>query len=75
MFANQPEFKITSETGKKILEWCESGIDELKSAIDEMKQQTKLEDVVNVWTKYKQYQTEKDFVEAKDEMKNKLKQE
>ena len=25
LFANGPEFIITSETGKKILEWCESG--------------------------------------------------
>ena len=72
MFANTPEFVITSETGKKILEWCENGIDELNLAIDEMKQQSKIEDVATIWSKYKQFQTEKTFIAVKDEMKSKL---
>jgi hypothetical protein len=27
LFANQPEFRITAETGKAILNWCNSGSD------------------------------------------------
>jgi len=72
MFANQPEFVISSETGKKIFDWCENGVDELQEAIAEMKAQTALASVAYVWSKYKQFQTDASFVAAKDEMKIKL---
>lgn len=71
MFANEPEFIINSETGKKILEWCENGVDELKLAIDEIKQQSDINGVGAIWLKYKQFQKEKTFLDAKDEMKTK----
>jgi len=28
LFMNKPEFKLTSDTGKQILEWCKRGVDE-----------------------------------------------
>lgn len=38
LFMNQPEFVITSETGKKILEWCNSGkavdMEEIKARLE-----------------------------------------
>lgn len=73
MFANEPEFVITSETGKKILEWCENGIDELKLAIEEMKAQTTLDGLKECWSKNNIFQKEPLFVAAKDELKTKLK--
>ena len=71
MFANEPEFIINSETGKKILEWCENGVDELKLAIEEINQQSDINGVGAIWLKYKQFQKEKTFLDAKDEMKTK----
>ena len=36
LFANKPEFIITSETGKMILDWCNSGITENTISVKEM---------------------------------------
>lgn len=69
MFANDPEFIITTETGKKILDWCENGIDELKLAIEEMKNQKDLEGLKNCWSKYNQFQKNDEFVTAKENLK------
>jgi hypothetical protein len=44
----------------------------VKEAIAEMKAQTVLSNVANIWSKYKQFQTVDSFVAAKDEMKIKL---
>jgi len=64
MFANTPEFVITSETGKKILEWCENGIDELSLAIKEMDEVKSLSEITVVWKKYVGLQTDKEFIES-----------
>ena len=42
------------------------------NAISEMRMQTDLSKVADIWSKYKQFQSNKQFVEAKDEMKTKL---
>ena len=42
------------------------------NAISEMRMQTDLSKVAEIWSKYKQFQANKHFVEAKDEMKTKL---
>ena len=68
MFANEPEFIVTSETGKKILEWCESGIDELKIAVEEMISVTSFEGINEVWKKYIRFNKEKDFIFACQDM-------
>jgi hypothetical protein len=67
MFANQPEFIITAETGKKILEWCENGIDELKNAVTEMEAVESREQMGTVWNKYLQFQKEDKFLTATKE--------
>lgn len=64
MFANTPEFIITSETGKKILEWCENGIDELSLAIKEMDEVKSLSEITVVWKKYVGLQSDKEFIES-----------
>lgn len=64
MFASLPEFVITSETGKKILEWCENGIDELKQAVEEMEGVKYYEEMLAIWNKYPQYKEVTEFKTA-----------
>lgn len=68
MFANQPEFIITSETGKKILDWCENGIDELKEAITEMQEVKTLDEVTAIWKKHVRFQSEAEFIKVTKEL-------
>lgn len=74
LFADKPEHIITSETGKRLIEWANSGVDEEKQnfefAMYEMKQCSTLEDVKQVWSRYKKYQTEEEFINLKEIMKN-----
>lgn len=64
MFANSPEFIITAETGKKILEWCENGIDELNLAINEMDNAKDRADMSVIWDKYVGLQNDPNFKES-----------
>lgn len=68
MFANQPEFILTSETGKKILDWCENGIDELKEAITEMQAVKTLDEVTEIWKKHIRFQSETEFIKVTKEL-------
>lgn len=74
LFADKPEHVITSETGKRLVEWANSGVDEEKQnfefAMYEMKQCSNLEDVKQVWSRYKKYQTKEEFINLKESMKN-----
>jgi hypothetical protein len=62
LFADKPEFIITSETGKQILKWCESGItlDDIRSKIDAS---TSMEDLVSIYKEYPTFynQLEKEY--------------
>ena len=62
LFMDKPEFKITSETGKKILDWCNSGSETLnipspqKISIDEVKQKiTYTNTITELLALYKQF--------------------
>lgn len=68
MFANQPEFILTSETCKKILDWCENGIDELKEAITEMQAVKTLDEVTEIWKKHIRFQSETEFIKVTKEL-------
>jgi AAA domain len=68
MFANKPEFVISSETGKQILEWCESGIDELKTAISELESCKTREEMDAIWKRYFVLQKEEKFIESAKKM-------
>ena len=72
LFADKPEFIITSETGKLLKEWCESGLvvkTELEIGIEEMQVVTSKEEMAVVWKKYPRLQTNPEFVKVKDERK------
>jgi hypothetical protein len=46
----KPEFIITSETGKRIIDWCNSGVNEvelLKSKIKDCKNEVELNSLYN----------------------------
>jgi len=72
LFSDVPEFVITEEVGETIKNWCESGIDEKKLAIEEMSKSSDIDQLKEIWSKYKSLQTDKDFVAIKDKRKNEL---
>jgi hypothetical protein len=73
MFMNQPEFVITEETGRKILEWCERGeVDQLKvksielqDRLDSIRLQLEtaetIEHVKTIWDDNFDLQADRDF--------------
>ena len=69
LFENINPFVITEATGKQIANWCDSGVSELAIAINEMEIVANIEDLKNCWSRYKNLQTNKDFIKIKDERK------
>lgn len=63
LFMDKPEFIITSETGKIIKEWAESGVDEYKLALKELKDCKNLDCTKQIWAKYPQYHNVEEFKE------------
>ncbi len=75
LFADKPEFVITAETGKQLIEWCNSGevvISELEKGCAEMENVLDIEELKTIWLKYKSLQTNAQFVKVKDLKKNEL---
>jgi len=72
LFMDKPEFIITSETGKTLINWCNDGVNELNVAINEMETVATIDDLKVIWSKYKHLQTENKFIEVKDKRKNEL---
>ncbi|HEU5168433.1 MAG TPA: AAA family ATPase [Chitinophagaceae bacterium] len=58
LFIDKPEFKITTETGKKILEWCNSGVDvtfdDISKRIGDCKSLRELLDLYKMHPQYKE---------------------
>ena len=72
LFEGKQPFLITEETGEEIAKWCNSGESVIKVAIDEITIVATAEDLKTVWSKYKNLQTNVDFVAAKDKRKEEL---
>ena len=75
LFMDKPHFIPSEETGRILLEWCESGEEApsaLQLGISEMESVTTIEQLKTVWGKYKALQTEKDFIAIKDKRKEEL---
>ena len=51
LFMNKPEFVINSATGKKLIAWCNEGID-LKDVVDQIEACTTLEGLRHIYQKY-----------------------
>lgn len=72
LFEGKNPFLITEETGELIANWCNSGESQLKVAIDEMNLVSTIDELKNIWTKYKNLQTNKEFIQSKDKRKEEL---
>lgn len=66
IFMNKPEQIITTETGKKLMDWANSGIDDFEIALTDIKNSQTTSELQATWTCYKQYQTNPKFMAAKD---------
>lgn len=82
LFKNKPEFVITEETGKQILDWCHEGVeatplpkpipslaDEMAKAIKLMEDAESLEDLKRIWDVNKMFHENDNFRQAKDDHK------
>lgn len=72
LFEGQNPFLITEETGELIANWCNSGESQLKVAIDEMNLVATIDELKVIWSKYKNLQVNKEFIESKDKRKSEL---
>lgn len=75
LFMDQPSFVITPETGRKLMDWCNSGevaLTALETASKEMSEVKTIDELKTVWTKYKSLQTDAVFVASKDKRKEEL---
>jgi len=72
LFANKPEFVITIETGRKILEWCNSGTN-LKDARDKIKAAKTVDELKVLYNQYSEWREllEYDFKLQKDTINSK----
>lgn len=71
LFMDEPEFIINSSTGKKLIEWCNSGIS-LEDVKLEIKQSESLDDLKNIYEKYPSLKklTHSLIMERKQELEN-----
>lgn len=82
LFMDQPAFKITEDTGKKIMKWCETGEDpaevarlkeeKLKSAIDGLKNADTIPNLEKYWKDNADLQSEESFKAAVTAKKKEL---
>jgi hypothetical protein len=64
LFMNKAEFVITPETGKLIIDWCNSGIDEMALALGEVENCKSRIELTTVWNSYMPLQNNIQFKEA-----------
>ena len=57
LFMEKPSFIINENTGKEILQWCNSGIT-LNDAINEIRQSKNIEQLKELYEKYQYWKTE-----------------
>jgi hypothetical protein len=71
LFSESPEFIISTQTGKKLIEWCNSGIS-LEDVKLEIKQSESLEDLKIIYEKYPSLKksTHPLIMERKEELEN-----
>lgn len=75
LFMDKPSFVIDSDTGRKLMEWCNSGevvLSDLEIASNEMREAKSMDEMADTWKKYKKFQTNEIFVTIKDKRKEEL---
>jgi len=64
LFMNKPEFIITSETGKMLIDWANSGVDEVAYLIDSLNDCKDRNSGTNLWNANKHLQTNELVINA-----------
>jgi hypothetical protein len=72
LFEGGQPFLITEDTGKLIADWCNSGVSEIQTAINEMEIVADMDSLKTIWSKYKSLQTNSEFVAMKDKRKSEI---
>jgi hypothetical protein len=73
LFANQPEFIITEETGKKILDWCNQGTSSIDDALASIRAANDIGTLTSIYKTYEgELKDNKDFMDALKARKAKL---
>jgi len=64
LFMDKPEHVITTETGKKLMEWANTGVDEVKYIIDSINNVSSRNDLDNLWKSNKALQSNQNVIDA-----------
>ncbi len=72
LFMNKPEFIITSETGKQLLDWANSGVDPKKWLIDSLAKAKNREEGAAIWRNNSEFHNDPGVVEAFKEFGSKF---
>lgn len=64
LFMNKPEFIITSDTGKQLLEWANSGVDPKKWLIESLAKAKNREEGAAIWRNNSEFHSDPDVIEA-----------
>ena len=79
MFMDKPEFVITEETGKQIIEWCNEGLSiidqkaaDLKDGLNSIKSCDSMDSLTAIWNANKSIQGDDNFLAAMTEKKEEL---
>lgn len=73
LFTGKPEFVITEETGKMILDWCNKGISSLDEALEQVRGCESIEKLEAVYKSYEgELKENTDFIAALKNRKAKL---
>jgi len=67
LFMDHPEELITSETGKKLIEWANSGVDEVEYLISAIKNTKNRDELVRLWSANQHLKDEPKLLKAVEE--------
>jgi hypothetical protein len=56
LFSDKPEFRINSETGRKILDWCNSGLEEVNAIEDRINDCKSMKELLQLYQATPQFQ-------------------
>jgi hypothetical protein len=64
LFEGRDPFIITSETGKELLKWANSGVDETKYVVDSINAAKSRDELTTIWNNHKPLQSSPNIIEA-----------
>jgi len=64
LFDNKPEFVITEETGKMLIDWANSGVDEKKYILESINSANNREEAMSIWNNNKHFHNDEDVISS-----------